>query len=100
MNLKVNPELWLVKYLWIFIILPKGIQLIVYSIFLFYFIYKKGFKLDKTAIFIFLMACIHLFAIFFQIFSNQNAELVRIIAAINTCSSWILAVCFYLLYIR
>lgn len=95
MNLKVNPELWLVKYLWIFIILPKGIQLIVYSIFLFYFIYKKGFKLDKTAIFIFLMACIHLFAIFFQIFSNQNAELVRIIAAINTCSSWILAVCFY-----
>lgn len=85
-----------IKYLWIFVLMPKELQFIVYAVFLLYMGVAKGktLKIDRMLVPFLVYAFVHLFSIVWNIVVGEHS-IVRILAAVNTCLIWMVAICYF-----
>ena len=83
-------------FLYLLLLLPKEIQApIIFLVFLILLI-KNKFKIwtDKTGFLLSLVGIIQIISIIINIFT-RNIDFIRILAAFNTASLWVLCGCFY-----
>lgn len=91
-----RSELSVFKYLWLFVILPKTAQFVLYIVFVLVFLNKRRIKLDNISACFIGCSLVQYIAILVQVLTGSpDAE--RLMAAINTSSIWIIALFFFLL---
>lgn len=91
-------EYFLIRYIWLIIIIPKEIQAIILSgILLVFFIKRKIYKFDVITYLVLMYSLLHLISIYVNI-NITNFEFNRIIAALNTALSWGVAGMYYTYY--
>lgn len=91
----LNIIYFILKYLFVIVILPKYIQEAVFIFVLFYLISKNHFvlKINKSVLPFFIVFIIHVFSITVNCISDFTIQ--RVIAALNTASLWFLGSAIY-----
>lgn len=99
MKISLKFKYWIIKYVWIIIMLPKSLQLLIMGTLGILLICrtKLNFKFDFINTGLVLIFISHLVAIFYNLLVRQFDN-ERIFAAINTGLLWFLAACFYSYY--
>ena len=87
-------QFWIIKYLWILILLPKMVQFAVYSLILVLLLLKKPLHPNRGVFFFILGAAVQIIAIIWQCLIKDPA-LSRVAAGINTSLIWIISALFY-----
>ena len=95
---KVNTITLFYLLFWIFGIIPKGFQLVLFTILAGFIIIKNGYyiRLKPTKAMFFLLTgiCIQVIAIVWQLIVHE-VDVSRTLASINTVSIWLVGVFFY-----
>ncbi len=83
----------LFKFLWFLILIPKEGQFVAFVIIVIWWSAKKRqfIRLNKVTVWFLAYAGIHLISIIFAAITHDHA-LSRIVAALNTCGIWVLAI--------
>ena len=94
---KMNPDLYVLYFLWPIVIAPKEIQFIIICLLLFNLLRRHKLYFDIVGYLMIVFMAIYLFSIVYNLIFNQY-ELERIVATINTFSIWLFALLFYLIF--
>lgn len=93
----LTTELFLFSFLWPVMIFPKEVQFFALLLIAFVLVKKHAVTFDLLSFFL----CAYLVLYAFSIFINvliRSSETIRVLAAFNSLSIWMLAIVFYLVY--
>lgn len=101
LKIKLEPRYDFFKYLWIFIIFPKPIQLAILLVFsgLMYITDKTLLKRNICSVCLVIVICIQTLAIITDLIRNPG-DVNRAPAAFNTLMLWVVAIVFYTFYYK
>ena len=89
-----NIELWIVKYLWLFILMPKMVQFVMYAGILALLVAKKKIGFNKTGVIFMAGGIVQIVAIVRQCILGSPG-FSRIAAGLNTSLIWMIAAVYY-----
>lgn len=96
MKIEIKPEYFIIKYLWLLILLPKELQFICFLGIMFYlFIHNNIKKVDITYVCFLFSFFIHIISIILNFSDYEND---RVLAAINTAGIMFIAINLYNIY--
>lgn len=93
----ISSDLLLFYLLWPIIILPKELQFVLLSLIALLLLKKHKLYFDLLGYFLYSYILLYAFSILLNVLT-RSSEYIRVLAAFNSLSIWILALIFYLIY--
>lgn len=87
---------WIIKFLWVFVLMPKSMQFVAYAAILLLLLWKNRINFADETFFVLAGCVVQIIAIIIQL-ATAHPSSSRAFAAFNTTAIWILAIAFYAL---
>lgn len=95
-KIELNPLLFPIQFLWLFILMPKEMQFLLYAFVIVLIFIKYGIRFDKTSLILLIVPLIQIIAIICQVvIMPYDFTVVRMLAGFNTALIWVLAILYF-----